>query len=44
MRGMRNVLAHRYYAAEAEVIWQTATEDLPSLVEALGDLVDNESD
>jgi uncharacterized protein with HEPN domain len=44
MRGMRNVLAHRYYAAEAEVIWQTASQDLPPLVEALGDIIDSESD
>ncbi len=35
MRGMRNVLVHKYFSTDAEVIWQTATEDLPPLVEAL---------
>ena len=44
MRGMRNVLAHRYFATETEAIWETATEDIPPLIEALGELVPSEPD
>lgn len=35
MRGMRNVLAHKYFSTDAEVLWTTATEDLPPLLSQL---------
>lgn len=35
MRGMRNVMIHEYHTVDAEIVWQTIQEDLPSLVEPL---------
>jgi uncharacterized protein with HEPN domain len=34
-RGMRNRLAHDYFDTEAGVLWQTAVEDLPPLLDQL---------
>ena len=31
IRGMRNVLAHDYVSVDWDVIWKTATKDLPIL-------------
>ncbi|MBU1566219.1 MAG: DUF86 domain-containing protein [Proteobacteria bacterium] len=31
MKGIRNVLVHEYFGVDAEVLWRTITEDLPSL-------------
>jgi uncharacterized protein with HEPN domain len=39
MRGMRNVLAHQYFMTDVEVLWRTAVEDVPPLVEKLEPLV-----
>lgn len=33
IRGMRNFLAHDYYAVDIEVVWKTAVGDIPSLAE-----------
>ncbi len=44
MRGMRNVLAHQYFSTDAEVIWNTATQDLPPLVEPICAIRDDASD
>ena len=35
IRGMRNRVAHDYLGVDLKVLWQTAREDLPSLVSAL---------
>jgi uncharacterized protein with HEPN domain len=35
MRGMRNVVAHEYFGIDPEVVWETATRDIPSIVEPL---------
>lgn len=35
MRGLRNVLAHTYFAVSLSILWETATSDLPPLVEPL---------
>ncbi len=35
MRGLRNRLAHAYFAIDLQVIWKTATVDLPRLLEDL---------
>jgi len=43
MRGMRNVLAHQYFTTDADVIWRTATEDLPPLVGQLEGLLSGRS-
>ena len=31
IKGMRNLFAHDYISMEAEIIWETATEDIPKL-------------
>ncbi|MBI5766691.1 MAG: DUF86 domain-containing protein [Verrucomicrobia bacterium] len=35
MRGMRNIIAHDYGEVDLELVWQTATTDLQSLIAAL---------
>ena len=35
MRGMRNIIAHDYGEVDIELVWKTATTDLPVLVETL---------
>src|SRR5215217_640561 len=35
MAGLRNILAHEYGLVRLEVIWETATEDVPALLEQL---------
>ena len=35
MRGLRNVVAHTYFAVSSSVLWQTARSDLPPLVDRL---------
>ncbi len=38
---MRNRLIHAYFHVDHEVIWKTATEELPQLLPRLRTLVDN---
>jgi uncharacterized protein with HEPN domain len=38
---MRNRLIHAYFHVDHEVIWKTATEELPQLLPRLRALVDN---
>ena len=35
IRGMRNRLAHAYFAIDLEIVWHTATEDLPMIIQQL---------
>jgi uncharacterized protein with HEPN domain len=35
MRGIRNVVAHEYFGVDAEILWQTARNDLPPLAPLL---------
>ena len=35
MRGMRNIIAHDYGEVDLELVWKTATADLPVLIETL---------
>lgn len=35
MRGMRNIIAHDYGEVDLELVWKTATSDLPGLIETL---------
>jgi len=37
--GMRNRLIHAYFDVDADIIWDTATRDLPLLVVALEELI-----
>lgn len=35
MRGLRNVVAHTYFAISVPVLWETVRSDLPPLIEPL---------
>jgi len=35
MKGLRNLVIHEYFGVSPEILWRTATEDLPPLVESL---------
>lgn len=42
MRAMRNRLVHVYFSIDAQIIWETIENDLPSLVEPLKNLLPKE--
>lgn len=42
MRGLRNILVHEYFAVDATVIWQAATEDAPALKEPMRMILNRE--
>ncbi len=35
LRGMRNRIVHEYFRVDAEIVWDTATVDLPALEASL---------
>jgi uncharacterized protein with HEPN domain len=39
MRGMRNIVVHEYFGVTEETLWKTATEDLPTVIEPLRQLL-----
>jgi uncharacterized protein with HEPN domain len=41
IRGMRNRLVHDYFSIDAEIVWDTLTNDLPPLVEPLRKLLES---
>lgn len=43
MKGMRNRLAHGYFDINVEVVWETVSHDLPSLLEKLPAVLQNAS-
>ena len=42
--GMRNRLVHEYFAVSIDIVWQTAQEDIPTLIETLEQLVQHDAD
>ncbi len=42
--GMRNFLVHEYFYLDLDILWKTATEDIPKLVEELEKIVPSETD
>jgi hypothetical protein len=44
MTGMRNRLVHEYFAIRLDVVWQTATEDIPPLIDRLNEILPSEAD
>ncbi|MDG6218292.1 MAG: DUF86 domain-containing protein [Candidatus Thermoplasmatota archaeon] len=37
--GMRNRLIHGYFDIDLAIVWKTATEDIPSLIEKIKDMI-----
>ena len=35
IRGMRNILAHQYFGADVDTVWNTITVNIPPLIEPL---------
>lgn len=35
LRGMRNIVIHEYFGVSLDVVWRTATVDVPELIAAL---------
>lgn len=44
IRGLRNVIAHEYFAIHLDIIWQAATEDVPALKAPMRTILDREPD
>ena len=44
MTGMRNRLVHEYFAIRLDVVWQTACDDIPVLIDQLTSLLPGEDD
>ncbi len=42
MQAMRNIVIHEYHGVNIEIIWQTVQENLPPLVPALKQILDQE--
>ena len=40
MRGMRNIVIHEYFGIDVEIVWVTATRDLPALEPRLRRIID----
>lgn len=40
MSDMRNIMAHEYFQVKVEIVWETARENLPPLVEPLKGLLE----
>jgi len=43
MAGTRDKLVHDYFGVNLAVIWKTVTEDIPSLIPLLQQVIENES-
>lgn len=42
IRGMRNLIAHSYFAVKVLIVWKTVTEDLAPLKAALRNVIESE--
>lgn len=40
MQGMRNIVIHEYHGVNLRIIWQTVTDDLPSIVPLLSKILE----
>ena len=40
MRGLRNIVAHAYFNVSLPVVWETMVSDLPPLVAAIRELLE----
>ena len=44
IRGMRNWLAHGYINMSEEIIWETATKDIPAVLEFCDEIIESEKE
>jgi uncharacterized protein with HEPN domain len=42
LRAMRNKIAQQYFRVDAQIVWDTATQNLPTLAVQLRDMLDGE--
>jgi len=42
MRGIRNVIVHKYFGVSLPILWQTVTADLPPLIPLLNKILSRE--
>mgnify|MGYP002735375362 CR=1 FL=1 len=40
MRGMRNIVIHEYFGIDVEIVWETATRNLPPLGSMLREVIE----
>jgi uncharacterized protein with HEPN domain len=40
--GFRNFIAHEYFSLDSDIIWQTATADVPSLEVQIAEILSKE--
>ena len=43
IRGMRNIVVHEYFGINREIVWRTATKNIPELLPLLERLQENKS-
>jgi uncharacterized protein with HEPN domain len=43
MRDMRNFIVHEYFGVNPDVLWGTVTDDLPTVVPLLSQMLEDES-
>ena len=44
MTDMRNIMAHAYFRVKLDIVWETARDNLPPLVDSLRQLLQSASD
>lgn len=42
--GMRDILIHEYFGVSRDVVWSTATKDIPKLLRVVESLIDRDND
>ncbi len=43
VKGMRDIVAHNYDSVDPDIIWDTATKNIPDLLDFLNDCLNNKS-
>lgn len=43
MRGLRNIVVHKYFGIDMVIVWETIRKDLPPLGAAIKDVLKQES-
>jgi uncharacterized protein with HEPN domain len=43
LAGMRNRIVHAYFSIDLQIVWDTATQDMPALIEGLERILSDDS-